>query len=146
MYRILFAIDLLHVYFADAKSQGLRIVPTEDCVRLLHSHRLTFRQVGNRAYILGWLDENSIPVVTFDASVVFRFYVMVEDPTFFQYTALPFDPSDSARFYFSNLAANSANSRNYLTAPILALDAGTDYLPGELAASGGSIVECIRSV
>ena len=146
MYRTIFAIDLLHGYFADAKSRGLRIAPAEDCLRLFRSHRLTFRQIGSRAYILGWLDENSVPIVPFDPTTVFRFYVIVDDSAFYQYTALPFDPAEKARFYFSNLTANSANSRNYPTAAVPAFDTGTNYALGDLAASGGNVFECIRSL
>lgn len=146
MYQTFFAIELLHGYFADAKSRGLRIAPTEDCLRLLRSHRLTFRQVGSRAYILGWLDEDMVPVVSIDPTTVFRFYLIVEDPAFHQFTTLPFDPADTRRFYFSNLSENSVASSKYLSAPVPAFSTSANYSPGDLVSSGGNVFEATRTV
>ena len=125
MYRTLFAIELLHSYFADTKSRGVRIVPTADCERALRRHRMTFRQVGNRIYVLGWCDENSVPLVTIDPATVFRFYLVVDEPSFHQYTALPTEQTSNSRFYLSNLSGNSANSRRYLTSGIATLCVAT---------------------
>jgi hypothetical protein len=145
MYRTFYAIDLLHTYFSDLKSRGVRVVPTEDCVRTFQRHRLTFREVGNRTYILGWLDEESRPIVTIDPSVVFRFYLVATTPEFFQFTSLPFDPSAGEALYLSNLSDNSANGRLYLSMSNAAFAAASDYDLGDLAVSGTDVFECVRS-
>ena len=146
MYRTLFAIELLHSYFADTKSRGIRIVPTADCERALRRHRMTFRQVGNRTYVLGWCDADSVPLVTIDPATVFRFYLVVDEPSFHQYAALPTELTSNSRFYLSNLSGNSANSRRYLTSPNDTFDAGSDYGVGELARTGTNLFESIKSV
>ncbi len=146
MYRIIYSIELSHAYFSDGKGRGFRVSPSPGCRRLLARQKMTFRHVGNRAYVLGWADGNSVPVIPLDSDAVFQFYLIADDPEFFDLTALPYDAATSSRLYLSNLAANKVDSRLYLSKPDAAFDTGKNYASGMLVTDGGNLFECVQSL
>lgn len=146
MYRVFCAIEVLHRYFADGRCRGVRLVPTADCRRILSGHRMTARQLGNRVYVLAWTDDTAVPQIPIAPETVFRFHLVVDDPSFFYFTGLPFDPAGESRLHCSNLAGHAGNGRLYLTTPNPAFDPTANYAVGDLAAGGAGLFECIGSV
>lgn len=145
-YRTFFTIELLHQFFADGRCRGLRLEPTADCRSRLAGHRMTFRQVGNTGYALGWADDDSVPFIEPDPATVLRFELLVEDGRLNQFTALTNDPLPDERLYASNLSAHEANGRLHLTRPVAAHAPGADYQVGARAVSGDDLYECIKGV
>lgn len=145
MFKTFFTIELLHAFFADTRSRQLRLVPTPECSRILSGHRMVVRQIDNRLYVLVWTDDNSVPLIDIAPETVFRFYLIVDDPAFFDFTTLPLDLAKPGRLYFSNLSSNQANGRSYLTLPNDAFSAANNYAAGDLATSGVNLFECIQS-
>jgi hypothetical protein len=145
MFKTFYIIELLHGFFADTRSRQLRVVPTTECSRLLAGRRMLVRQVGNRFYVLVWTDQNSVPLMDIEPEAVFRFYLIADDPAFYDFTTLPYDAAKPVRLYLSNLSNNQANGRLYLTQPIAVFNGANNYTVGDLAASAANLFENIQS-
>ncbi len=144
-YSELFAIQLLHGFYADGKAQGLSLVPTPACEQLLRGRQLLFRQIANVGYILCRVNDDRTPFVPLDPSAVFQFYLKSQDPRFFARTPLPFDPATTDRLHLSSLAANESGGLRYLTLPIPAFSNASSYGPGDLVISGSDLFESIKT-
>jgi len=146
MYRIFFAIELLHGYFADGQARGLRLAPSPVCEKVLSRHRMRFRQIGNTGYVLAQAESTGAPLVPPDPRVVFAFHLLPDSSASLENSVLPFEFSRPDRLYLSNLANNTLNSDVYLSQSIPAFDVAKDYAPGDLATSGNDLYESIRSL
>lgn len=146
MYRVFFAIQLLHSYFADGQARGLRLAPTPACGKLLSRHRMRFRQVGNTAYVLAHAEAGGQPLVPPDPDVVFAFHLLIDSPSLLERTVLPFEFSSPDRLYLSSLANNTLNTDIYLSRAVPAFDVTNNYVPGDLVTNGNDLAESIRSL
>lgn len=152
-YHILFAIELLHEYFKDRKCPSLALVPTDDCLRFIKSAHILWRNTGSTYYALIRENEAQEPFVNlipddgspseklyrlYFSATVFRFYLKVTDPVFYNYTNIGLEDAKNRLFYFSNLANNQTNAVFYLSMPIADHQAGKEYLPGDFVAEPGT--------
>jgi hypothetical protein len=154
-YSILFTIELLHEYFSNQKCTGLEIVPADDCRKVSKSLDMQWRYIDNRLIALIRENERNGPFVNsyenkfyrkFYGQTVFRFYIKLTNPLFFNYTNIESLTGTKKKFYFSNLANNKENGICYLTKPVKEFTAGATYLPGDLVkdSANGNVFESIK--
>lgn len=153
-YDTLFSIQLMHEYFLNGKCEDIEVVPTEDCKAVSRKMDIQWRKIENQ--LIGLIKKNDVnePFINippdksfhkyFDRTV-FRFYVKLKNPLFFNYTNIDFSYTSGKKFYFNNLANNRENGMLFLTTPIKEYVAGATYLPGNLVKdpANGSVYEAI---
>ncbi|MGZ8218722.1 hypothetical protein [Methylomagnum sp.] len=108
-YKPLFALELLHDYFADRGCRALDLVPTAECRRLFERYRLMFRPAPNGGTVSFGLHPEIDFLALFNETTPFTFVLNATDPLFGNYTDLPpagLSPSESL-FYFDNLKPQS---------------------------------------
>jgi hypothetical protein len=142
-YDILFAINLQHDYYAGAFAPGITIEPTQECSALLKELSLLYRMAGNNAVVLAEADSiTKQPIRPLPSSVVFRFYINIENPAFLHITNWPAS-GRKFKFYAANLSENISEEFNYLTQPLATYSKNTSYSQGDLVVKSGSVFECL---
>jgi hypothetical protein len=146
-YAILFRVELVHEYFSNRQCPDFEIVPSADTVALLKRAKVIWRNTGNKLTAFIEQNEAGEPLLNrptakyyrqdFGARV-FRFYLKLKNPLFFNYTNFNLDLNRRQKFYFSNLAANGGPGYLFLSAPVPAFTLGKQYLPGDIARDPGT--------
>jgi hypothetical protein len=148
-YRILAQVDLLHDYYADGKTLDFDIIPSAGTAEIMTSHRLSAKVTGNSLLVLTPVDETGKPAVALPADLRLVFHLELRNPSFLTVSNVDADALRSLRFHFTNLAGNAVGSPPNrvlnLTRPAPAYDNGRAYVPGEMAAIGSTVYECIRA-
>src|SRR6478672_6541525 len=141
-YSTLFTIELLHEYFLNRKCKDVQIVQANDCADTARRMNIQFRQIDNR--LLAFIRENNNhePYLnSFDnksyrkyyQKTIFRFYLKIDDPTFYNYSNLNL-------FY-------GLNRNFYLSVPVHEYNAGSNYVPGDLVKdANGNVFEAIKKI
>src|SRR5689334_12869232 len=94
-YTPLFDIELLHEYFLNRKCKDVKILPTRDCVEISRRMNIQFREVENR--LIAFIKENDEHEPFCNSGngkfyrnyynkTVFRFYLLLQNPQFLNYT------------------------------------------------------------
>lgn len=154
-YAKLFTVELLHEYFLNRQCIDLDIVPAGDCLEISKRMNIQWRNTENQ--LIAFIRENEVqePFINtppakfyrkYYNGTVFRFYLKLRNPAFFNYTNINFSYTAKKKFYFSNLAKNEENGLLYLTAPVEEYAAGKDYLPGNIVRdpASGNLYEAIK--
>lgn len=151
-YKILFAIDLQHEYYANGKCTDISLVPSSETYKLLKNRQILYKMVGNTFLALIKVkDKNSEteadkPYVPLNQDEKFVFYLQLEKPAFITITNMDNDLFGSRRFYFSNIFETKINTDLFLSAPIDPYENGTGYIPGEMVSNGSGVTfECLKS-
>jgi hypothetical protein len=106
-FQPLFAIELLHGYFADGLCKVLTLAPTAETRRLMDRYRLLFRPSANGGTV-SWSRHPDIDFLQlFNETIPFAFTLTCGDLEFTRYTELDAaaamaSPADTV-FYFNNL-------------------------------------------
>lgn len=145
-YKILFKLELLSDYFTDERARHLRIVPTAETAALLRDLQILYKQLNNKFILLARTDDGK-PYISIDPTVVFRFYMEVDNYFFLQYSNLSFNPASDQRYYFSNKNDNPVNGKNYLSKQITSVYSNaTAYAPGDLVLNNTTDKEVFEAV
>ena len=151
-YKILFAVDLQHDYYADGKCTDISLKPSVETYKLLKNRQILYKMVGNTFLALVKVkDKNSgpeanKPFVPLSPNEKFVFYLQLEKPVFTTITNMDNDLFGSRRFYFSNVFETKVDASLHISAPIDGYDNGTGYIPGDIVGNGtGNVFECIKS-
>jgi hypothetical protein len=114
-YRLLFALDIRHTYFADGRCDALHVRPTPSCERLMRQYRLLFRATygGAEIYYDADAQRQGAPgsLLGFAAQNAFTFMLGNDAPGFTGYTAIDAKPAavpGASLYYFDNLNGGSA--------------------------------------
>ena len=145
-YRYFFIIDLLHHYYRDGKCRDIEIIPTSDCLRLMQNHHMLLRMIGSQLRVGIEMSpaDDEIPVVPIEEGTVFRFYLKLKNPSFYNFTNLPLNPGSSHIYYFSNRSGQKAGNQLFLSAPVDSFDSAASYLPGDVVSKSGNLFENIK--
>lgn len=148
-YAILFTVDLLHEYYSNGRSDDFDLVPAEDTVRLLKTAGVLWKKSGNRYFALIKATDKGGGIYTPSVNTppeqryrdlfgknVFRFYLILKNPYFSNFTAL--NQPSGRLYYFSNAAANGRTGVLYLNLPVANHANGVEYLPGNMATEPGT--------
>jgi hypothetical protein len=143
-FQSLFTIQLLHDYYDkhDNRCNDFDIVPAEDCalqmknMRMLHKNYnnklLTVINAAKEANSTPPPDFNLVPFINFNKEVVLRFYLLLKNPYFSNFTALALNQGQRKRLYLSNLSKNKVGSNLSLSAAINAHNFIKTYAPGNV--------------
>jgi len=143
-FQSLFTIQLLHDYYSKhaGRCVDFEMVPAEDCSRLMKNMRILHKDFGSRFFTVveatKLVNENPPPVFNlfpfsdFDNGIVFRYYLLLKNLYFSNFTAISLQMSERKRFYFSNLSKNKTGDVLSLSNNISVFSTTKIYAPGEL--------------
>lgn len=151
-YKILFAIDLQHEYYADGKCTDMSIVPSAETSLLLKNRQMLYKMVGNKFVVLVKVNDSTAgvnadkPFVSLGTDEKFVFFLQLEKPVFTTITNIDFDLFAGRRFYFSNIFETKLGTGLYLSAPVDTYSNTAPYKPGDIVTDGtDSVFECIKA-
>jgi hypothetical protein len=151
-YKILFAIDLQHEYYANGKCTDISIMPSAETMLLLKNRQMLYKMVGNKFVVLVKVNDSTAganadkPFVDLDTDEKFIFFLQLEKPVFTTITNIDFNLFASRRFYFSNIFETKVNTVLHLSAPVDAYSNTAGYNPGDIVNNGtATVFECIKS-
>jgi hypothetical protein len=150
-YKILFAIDLQHEYYANGKCTDIGIVPSADTMLLLKNGQMLYKMVGNKFVVLVKVQDSGAgvnagkPFIPLSADARFTFYLRLNKPVFTAVTNIDFDAFRTKRYYFSNHFENINGTVSHLTSAINNYDGTADYKPGDMVADvAKNTFECVK--
>jgi hypothetical protein len=143
-FQPLFTIQLLHDYYSkhDNKCPDFDIVPADDCSLLMRNMQVLHKNDNNKllTVINASKEANDTPppafkftpFLNFNDELVFRFYVVLKNTHFSNFTAIALKQADRKRLYFTNLSNNKVGSTLALSNTILPFTLSKMYAPGNL--------------
>lgn len=141
----LFTIELLHKYYADQLCPDFNITVSSKTQSAIGGQRAVVKQYVNKLYA-GVQSAGGSPFIPVGNNLQMTFYLWLSNPVFVNYTNLPGAYNPGNLFYFSNRNSNSANGKNFLSAPVSVYSNNFSYAPGDLAADEtGNIYIAIHS-
>lgn len=144
LFQSLFTVKLLNDYYDkhEKKCLDFNIIPSEDCSQLMKNMQVLHKNYSNKllTVINASKEINDIPppefkltpFLDFEKEMVLRFYLVLNNPHFSNFTAIALNPSQKKRIYFSNLSKNKAGSTLSLSTGILPFTLSKTYFPGNL--------------
>ncbi|MFA5245377.1 MAG: hypothetical protein WC380_08750 [Pedobacter sp.] len=145
-YKILFSIEIRHDYYTDSKSNDFEISPSPETVLVLKGQGMLFKVVENKLIVLIRVDENGKALIDFSKSGKLTFFMKLANPYFSNFTNLGHHPSDSKKYYFSNINQTKVGSDLYLSSKIPLYNNANDYPVGTLASNvSDTVFEAIKS-
>jgi hypothetical protein len=156
-FQSLFTIQVLHDYYNkhDNKCIDFDIVPAEDCSLMMKNMQVLHKNYNNKLLTVINAskeindtpppDFKLTPFLDFKKEVVFRWYLILKNPHFSNFTAVALKQSEKKRFYFSNLSKNKSGSTLSLSNTILPHTISKVYAPGNIVkAPDNNFYEAIR--
>ncbi len=148
-YKILFMVELLHDFYKNGQCTDFRIVPSAETALLLRNCKAFHKMIGNKLVVLIKTDTGGKPFIQPATTDKFTFYLELMKPLFITVSNIDETLLSTKRFYFSNLSANKVvvapgNELFYVSQPITAYAAATNYKPGEFSTQAGRIFNTSR--
>jgi hypothetical protein len=106
---------------------------------------LGWKQTGSKLVVYGGADTAGKPFPGYSIDA-FRFYLLLNNPYFLNFTNIAPQWQQQQRFYLSNLANNKKEDILFLSQPIALHDADLSYLPGQMVMNdlvNNEVFECI---
>ena len=154
-YAKLFKVELLHEYFSNRQCPDFEIFPSEDTKVLLNRAKISWRNTGNK--LITFIEQNEAGEPRFNTTSVkhyrndfgnsvFRFYLRLRNPVFFNYTNIDFDFNSQKKFYFNNLSRNSGSGYLFLSVPLSPFVLQKQYTPGDIVkdTGNGKVYEALK--
>ncbi|MBS1635990.1 MAG: hypothetical protein JST26_08700 [Bacteroidetes bacterium] len=104
-YKILFSVKFRHGYFADSSFRGLKAFPDESTLIYMRNHAIVFKETGDGFQVIYECraeEAETGRTSLLDSPDKLRFILKLEDPSFFNYTAIQPSSLTSSVFYFQN--------------------------------------------
>lgn len=159
LYKRLLNLELWHDYYLGQPdppeslpsnydiSGTLAVVPTLECLRSLRNLRWVFRPQPCGASIFAQVVEVSPNVfktlLKIDRPLRLTFWLVVRDRYFANFTNLPLTTTRQQIYYFSNVSGNQGQAL-FLTQPLSAYTANSEYSVGQLVSYAGKTLEALR--
>lgn len=135
-YQPLFTIELLHNYFASGACTDFIITPTARTVNVLNGYKIKTKQYGHKLFTAIQSDPSipagqpPKPFIIPGADMQLTFFLQLNNPLFFNYTALPFSNPANNIYYFTNKSNNIHNGKNLLSDDVFVTEnAALTWLP-----------------
>jgi hypothetical protein len=157
-FQSLFTIQVLHDYYTkhDSRCADFDIVPAEDCALHMKNMRMLHKNYNNKllTVINAAKEPNStpppasvlLPFIDFNKEVLLRFYLVLKNPYFSNFTALALKQSEKKRLFFSNLSKNKVGSSLSLSAAVSTHNFIKTYAPGNVVKGpDNNFYEALRS-
>ncbi|BAY29901.1 hypothetical protein NIES2107_17450 [Nostoc carneum NIES-2107] len=159
LYKRLLNLELWHDYYLGQPdpleslpsnydiSSTLALVPTVECLRSLRNLRWLFRPQPRGGSIFAQVVEVSPnvfkTVLKIDRPLRLTFWLLVRDRYFANFTNLPLTTTRKQIYYFSNTSGNQGQAL-FLTQPLSAYTANSEYGVGQLVSYAGKTLEALR--
>jgi hypothetical protein len=131
-YAQFFSVELLHKYSVDQACTDFTIVPSLPTKQILDDNRIIMKQYNNKLYAGANLDPDQLklnlpvqkPFIVPAEGLQLTFFLLLNNPTFYNYTSLKTSNKNGNIYYFTNRNNNACNNKNLLTQSL------PDYVPG----------------
>lgn len=151
-YDKLFSVELLHKYSADNACNDFTVIPSAATKQLLGNYRIQVRQIAN--ILNAWinLDPAALestpsvrkPFIIPEEGLQLTFFMILNNPLFFNYTNLPTANNNGSIYYFTNRNVNKGNNKNFLTGNLKDF-ATSSYSFEDILANGGSVYQSLKN-
>jgi len=142
----LFTIEILNRYYADKVCDDFSFIPSAQTASMLSGYKIVYKQYDNRLYAGIQVDTTTGNVtVPIDEGAQFVFFLKCNNSLFYNFTNSPVGGIQGNLLYFTNKNNNPVNGRLMISAAITPYGGGTTYKAGDLALSGGSVFEAIKT-
>jgi len=154
-FQPLFTIQLIHDYYNkhEKRCADFDIVPAEDCDLLMKKMQILYKNYKNKFLTVINASKNInetpppnfkiTPFLNFPDDLVFRYYLVLKNPHFQNFTSIALNRS--GRFYFSNISNNNTIGNLALSNPFSSISQEKMYLPGNLVKGpDNNLYEAIR--
>lgn len=144
-YGMLFTIELLHKYFTSQLCKDFTIIPSGQTQNVLKGNRIVVKQYDNTLYAGIQMDKalTATPFIIPPATAQLTFFLQLRTNLFINYTNLPPTLQNNKIYYFTNRNVNPANSKNFISLPLL-YDNTRQYSPGDLVTDpSGTVYQSI---
>ena len=143
-FQSLFTVQMLHDYYDrhQNKCMDFDIVPAEDCALQMKNMQVLHKNYNNKLLTVINAskeindtpppDFKLIPFLNFNDGLVFRYYLVLKNPHFANFTSITLKQGERKRLYFNNLSKNKVGSTMALTNAIAAFTLSKIYAPGNL--------------
>ncbi len=139
-YKILFTVELLHDYYTDGVCNDFTIVPSEETATLLKGQAMLTKSLNNLLIVLVKINDGGQPFIPLDVNKKLSFYLQLQNPDFNNFTNLSYKPSQTRRYYFSNLNKTKIGDTLFLNSKISVYATSNAYAIGNFAATGANDV------
>lgn len=144
-YKVLATVSLQHDYYTDGRCPDFSIVPAPETEAVLKNLGAVYKMSGSKLLILVRADENGKAFIPVPGDKSFVFYMVSENPLFFNFTNIAQQPASHLRYYFTNRPNNQLTTGTlYLTSKVDLYNQNNKYLVGDLVSDGGNILEAIK--
>lgn len=143
-FQSLFTIQVLHDYYSSHEKRcgDFAIVPTEDCALLMKNIQVLHKSYNNKLLTVVNAEKEPndtpppdfklFPFPGFQKDMVLRYYLLLKNPYFSNFTAMALKLSEKKRYYFSNLSKNTTGSILSLSNIIIPFSISSIYETGSL--------------
>ena len=132
-YGQLFSVELLHKYTGNQLCNDFTIVPSLRTQHILNNHRIVVKQYDNVLYAGVDLDPEPLkltpplykPFIVPEEGLQLTFFLLLNNPLFFNYTSIQAANNNGNVYYFSNRNNNISNGKKFLTGGLPGFVSGT---------------------
>jgi|GEM_PF-6063783 len=154
-FQPLFTIQLIHDYYTkhEKRCTDFDIVPTDECASLMKKMQILYKNHNNKFFTV--VNANKTineepppnfkitPFLNFPNDFVLRYYLVLKNPHFLNFTSIALPPS--GKCYFSNISKNNTIGNLALSNPFLSFSPERKYSPGNLVTGADDeLFEAIR--
>jgi hypothetical protein len=151
-YGQLFSVELLHKYAADQACNDFTIVPSQSTKQILDNNGIVAKQYNNKLYAGACLDSDQLklnppvqkPFIIPAEGLQLTFFLLLNNPLFYNYSALRSANNNSNIYYFTNRNYNESNNKNFLTNALPSYAAGT-YSYEDIVLDAGTVYQSVRA-
>ena len=158
IYKKILSLELWHDYYLGQPdspmlptrydiSDQLMLAPTSDCVNVLKNLRWSFRAQGYGGDIFANVVEetasNFQTQLPINQPYRLAFWLVIKNEYFINFTNLALSTIQNQIYYFSNLSNNQGHAL-FLTKPLLAYTANTEYRLGQMVTHDSNTLESLH--
>jgi hypothetical protein len=152
-YGPLFSVELLHKYAGNQSCNDFTVVPSLLTQQILNNYRIVVKQYDNVLYGYMDLDPAALalhtplqkPLIVPGEGPQLTFFLLLNNPLFFNYTSIRTANNNGNVYYFSNRNNNISSNKKFLTrGDFPGYDLGATYSYEELVVDGGICYQSVR--
>ena len=149
-YGQLFSVELLHKYAADQACNDFTVVPSMLTKQILGNNKIVVKQYNNKLFAGADLDPDQLklnrpvqkPFIIPKEGLQLTFFLLLNNPLFYNYSALRSANNNGNIYYFTNRNNNAANNKNFLTQSLPNFVAG-NYFYEDVVVDAGIVYQSV---
>lgn len=144
-FEIVFTVEVLNDYFTSLECAALDFIAADETVTILKGQQMLSKTIGNNFIVITKINDAGQPYIEWPAATKLRFYIVINDTDFSNYTNIDYRPSTTAKYYFSNLSQNGVGNVLNVSSAVSLYNNTQTYNIGSLAADNtGNVFEALK--